>query len=267
VTAIVRELEGLAGAQSLSRSVPGVSRRQAAELKQHTLTAMERERQEACTRVRVLVPGVVRGFDAMCPRGDDHEQYLLIAADAAVCFRTSIEAYPSYDSPAVAEVLERDFDEHGAPLVVRLDRARMHRTDLVLELLRRHQVLLLHGPPYHAQYYGQLERQNREHRAWMTAADVDDQDLPLACARMKRALNAVWRRPTLGWLTAEEVWRRRPPLRIDRAELRDQVADRKARLRRHDAFRNEPDDVVARFAIEQELIKREFMSQVPGGSC
>jgi hypothetical protein len=267
VEAIVRELEGLCGAQSLRRSVPGVSRRQAAELKQETLVAMERERKAACDRVEVLVPGVVRGFDAMCPRGEDHEQHLLIAADAAVCFRTSIEPYLRYNSPAVAELLERDFDEHGAPLVLRLDRARMHRTDLVLELLRSHQVLLLHGPPYHAQYYGQLERQNREHRAWLTAAGVADEDLPEASARMKHALNAVWRRPTLGWLTAEEVWQKRPPLRIVRAELRDRVADRKARLRRHDAFRNEADDVVARFAIEQELIKRRLMSLLPGGNC
>ena len=123
------------------------------------------------------------------------------------------------------------------------------------------------GSPYHAQYYGQLERQNREHRAWMTAAGVADEDLLEASARMKHALNAVWRRPTLGWLTAEEVWKQRPTLRIDRAQLRDQVAARMARLRRHDAFQDEPDDVVARFAIEQELVNRGFMSLRPGGNC
>ena len=101
----------------------------------------------------------------MCPRGEGHEQYLLVAADAAVCFRTSIASRPSYDSAAVAEVLDRDMVEHGAPLVYRMDRASVHRTAGVLELLRSRQVLLLHGPPHHAQYYGQLERQNREHRA------------------------------------------------------------------------------------------------------
>lgn len=26
-------------------------------------------------------------------------------------------------------------------------------------------VLVLHGPPHHPRFYGQLERQNREHRA------------------------------------------------------------------------------------------------------
>ena len=82
-----------------------------------------------------------------------------------VCQRTSIELRPSYDSAAVADVLDRDMAEHGAPLVCRMDRASVHRTAGVLEVLRSRQVLLLHGPPHHAQYYGQLERQNREHRA------------------------------------------------------------------------------------------------------
>ena len=84
---------------------------------------------------------------------------------------------------------------------------------------------------------------------------------------MKHSLNARWRRRTLGWRTAKEVWEKRPPLLTDRAELRDQVEHRKERLRRQDAFRNEADDVVARFAIEQELTKRGFMSQTLGGWC
>jgi hypothetical protein len=33
------------------------------------------------------------------------------------------------------------------------------------------------------------------------------------------------------------------------------------------AFRDEADDVVARFATEQELSKRGFMSLRPGGNC
>jgi transposase len=265
VSAMVRELQGLVGAQSLSRSVPGVSRRQAAALKRQTLTELERERRQACTRVQVLVPGVLRGLDAMHPRGPQHAQYVLALADAAVCFRTSIQPRPVYDSATVAALLEQDIEQHGAPLVFRMDRASMHRTDQVGDVLSKHHVLLLHGPPHHAQYYGQLERQNREQRAWLDAADPDDDELPAACAAMKHALNAVWRRPTLGWQTAEEVWQKRPPLRIDRAELRDQVDHSKQRLRRHDAFREAADDVVARFAIEQQLTQLRLISQMPGG--
>jgi hypothetical protein len=61
---LVRSLHGLVGAESLRRSV-GVSRRQAARIKADTLTQMERERKAALTRVRVSVPGILRGMDAM----------------------------------------------------------------------------------------------------------------------------------------------------------------------------------------------------------
>src|SRR5262249_20196448 len=58
-------------------------------------------------------------------------------------------------------------DAPGAPLVCRLDRARQHHTAAVLAALRRHGVLILHGPPHCPRYYGPLERQNREHRQWL----------------------------------------------------------------------------------------------------
>jgi hypothetical protein len=50
-----------------------------------------------------------------------------------------------------------------------------------------------------AQYYGQHERQNAEHRDWcerecaITQHELD---------RMKSTLNELWRRPTLGWRSA-----------------------------------------------------------------
>ena len=62
--ALVRGMNGLMGAASLGRST-GLSRRQAAAVKQAEQTAMERERQAACTRVVVTTPGIVRGFDQM----------------------------------------------------------------------------------------------------------------------------------------------------------------------------------------------------------
>src|SRR5262245_20125750 len=65
VCAVVRELKGLVGANTLRHIVPGVSRRQAAALKRQTLTAMERERIAAAERVTVSAPGLIRGFDAM----------------------------------------------------------------------------------------------------------------------------------------------------------------------------------------------------------
>ena len=76
---------------------------------------------------------------------------------------------PRYDGEAVADILRRDFDTFGAPLVLRMDRATAHDVPAVRELLAQQGVLALHGPSYYARYYGQLERQNREHRQWLAA--------------------------------------------------------------------------------------------------
>jgi hypothetical protein len=179
----VRELGPLVGAASLARSVVGVSRRAAADLKRAELTAIERERRAACDRVEVLRPGVVRAFDAM--HLDDG--YGLIAADAAVPFRTSAVRVPAYDALSVGNALADDFATHGAPLIVRLDRARCHDAEPVTSVLAAYRVLPLHGPPHHPQYYGQLERQNREHRAWIAHHAIDS--TPPDLTRMRTALN------------------------------------------------------------------------------
>lgn len=250
VRAHVRGLAGLAGAASLARSVAGVSRRIAAEIKRDELTAMERERQAAGTRVTVTHPGVVRGFDAM----HDRDAYLLVVCDGSVPYRTSVIRVPDYTSAAVARVLDADFERHGAPLVVRLDRARCHDAEPVASVLRAHGVLPLHGPPHHPRYYGQLERQNREHRAWEKVRGFGD------LTAMTTALNALWRRPRLNWRTAEEVWLNRRFLDENRRNLRDEVEQHADRMRADGVA----DDLAMRLAIEQALIKRSYLTITPG---
>jgi hypothetical protein len=249
----VRALAGLVGAAALAHGVPGISRRTAAALKRDELVAMERERQSACTRVQVTAPGVVRGFDAMHVSGG----FVLAAADGAVPYRTSLTVVPSYDAAQVAAALAADFERHGAPLVLRLDRARCHDAPAVMSVLRAHRVLLLHGPPHHPGYYGQLERQNREHRACLRATFRVSLE---ALEAMRIALNELWPRPTLGWLTADERWRARPPLTDDRDELHAWVVERAARLRNHQVS----DDLAMRLAIEQALIERGHLQLITG---
>jgi transposase InsO family protein len=233
VEALVRSLHGLVGAEALAHAVPGVSRRQAAAVKQATLTAMERERRAEVGVVDVTTPGVVRGFDAMHIPAEEGDRYALVAADAAMPFRTAAAVVTEYNGHNVAETLERDFEAHGAPLVLRADRAKSHTTPEVLGVLREHGVLLLQGPPRHPRYYGQLERQNREHRAWLAAlGQLPAADLDRLCDEMLLALNSAWPRRSLGWRTSEEAWQARPALQEDRAALREEVEDRAARIRR-----------------------------------
>ena len=264
--ALMRELRGLVGAEALSKKVPGLSRRSAARVKRATLTEMERELKQRCERVVVTTPGVIRGFDAMYLGAPD-ASHALVAADAAVPFRTTIARVAAYDGPSVAKTLERDIADHGAPLAYRLDRASSHRTDEVENLLRAHDILRLHGPPRHPEFYGQTERQMREHRDWLGHSEcLDDEELE----RMRRALNGARPRPTLGFRTAEEVWNERPKLCEDRDRLRDEVAERAARLLVEldpSSVRGPVADFAQRLAIQQALANRGYLRFEIGGWC
>jgi hypothetical protein len=256
VRTLVRELRGLPGADSLARSVDGISRRQAAALKRDELAAMERERKASAARVEVIAPGVVRGFDAVHVVTTHGVRYLLASGDGCIPYRTSTAVVDHYDGRSVADALDRDFSQSGAPLVERADRASSHRTDVVAEVLRAHGVLLLHGPPHYPRYYGQLERQNREHRAWLSAHPTYAPDeLEQDCVHMRLVLNGLWRRPTLNWRTADTAWGERVPLTVDRDELREIVTDGAHRRRRAglDA------DFAWRLAIESALQQKGLL--------
>src|SRR5580658_1114157 len=60
---LVRSLDGQIGAAALSKSVPGLSRRDAARLKRQTQTIIEAERKSQVTHIVVTQPDVIRGFD------------------------------------------------------------------------------------------------------------------------------------------------------------------------------------------------------------
>lgn len=266
VEQVVRALRGLIGAEALSHAVPEVSRRQAASIKRATLTAMERERRASVARITVTTAGVVRGFDAMLVPTVDGVRWLLAAGDASTPYRTSMCVTERYDRHAVLRAIEHDLEGNGAPLVWRMDRAKAHRTPEVRELLRAHGVLLLHGPPHHPRFYGQLERQNREHRAWLEALGlVQPDDLPEQSDQMLDALNEKWPRRTLDWQTAGQVWRARMPIEEDRVALSEDVAERAQRIERDLATPNT--ELAQRLAIEQALTQRGYLRRESGGWC
>lgn len=256
----VRELHGLIGAAALSHAIAGLSRRRAALIKATTLGAIERERKAALIRIRITTPGVMRGLDAMHLEGG----YALIAADAAVPYRTSVTLGSRYDEALVASALAHDLERNGAPLVYRLDRARAHDAPRARAVLAAHRVLTLHGPPHHPGYYGQLERQNREHRAWLATSEQP----PARClATMLDRVNRLWPRPSLAWRTAAQAWQARPPLNVDRQALRQEVNARTARIARTLDLRGHPADLAERLAIEQTLTRMGYLCQEIGGWC
>ena len=262
---LVRATRGLIGADALRHAVPGTTRRGCDLVKRQTVRAMELERRAECERVVVTKPDVVRGFDQMYVHTTDGMRFLLFSADGAVQYRTSVMPCERYDGTSVHAAVERDFDANGAPLVWRVDRAKQHEDPRVLALLERQKVLLLHGPPRHPQYYAQLERQNREHRAWLEQLGTPNpNELALVAERMRTALNEKWPRRTLDWKTASEVWNTRQPVDVDRDVLRDEVRERAAKLRRDSHLRV---DVAQRFAIEAALTQRQLLQRSAGGWC
>ena len=187
----------------------------------------------------------------------------MISADTAVPYRTTALLAPRYDSRAVATAIEKDFTLYGAPLVWRADRAKAHQTSEVQEVLDHFRVLPLHGPPHYPQFYGSHERQNREHRAWLAPLGpfLDPPVLTRRCGSMLYALNTLWRRRSLRWLTAAEAWAARPTLDIDRDQLRLEIHDRVASLARHLDARASSADMAPRLAIEQALTLRGLLGR------
>jgi len=261
---LVREVRGLPGAESLARTI-GCSRRQAAAVKTRVLTEMERERVESCARVVVSEAGVMRSMDQLYVPCDGEQQVALIASDASTRHRTSALWVPAYSAREVAKMLAADFAANGAPLVLRSDNASVHDAPEVHAVLDQHEVLMLHGPTYYPQYNGQLERQNREHRAWLHYVDLHTvRELEAELARMIRVLNESWLRKSLGWRTTAMLWAARRPLHIDRIALRRDVDHRAARLREHHGVRPH---LAARLAIEHALGDRGLLRRIARGWC
>lgn len=266
--ALVRRLKGRVGAEALRRSVPGLSRRQAAWVKGETLTAMESERKSALSRIRITASDVVRGFDGMHLKAGGGALHALFCADAAVPYRTSVSVGPRYDEALVARALSSDIRQNGAPLVYRMDRARCHDAPAVRGLLAAHQILVLHGPPCCPRFYGQLERQNREHRAWDDELRrLPPQDIEECLEQMLEAVNKLWRRRTLAWRSAFEAWSARAPIAVDRRALREEVSERAARIAQQLQHRGKPADLAERLAIEQALESRGYLRRQIGGWC
>jgi len=263
---LVRDLHGLVGAAALSHGVAGITRRQAARIKAQTLTQMERERLAALHRVRLHAAGVMRGIDAMCLATPAGPRYALIAADAAVPYRTSLALSDRYDTQLAVELLERDIERHGAPLVIRADRAKAHDTPEVRDILRQHHILMLHGPPRYPRFYGQLERQNREHRAWLGAiCDPLGASMQQLLERMLYCLNYLWPRRALAWRTAADIWHERDPISHGtRYNFEQEVHDRTQRMACSSNLRGAPADLTERLAIEQTLTHMGYLHQQIG---
>jgi transposase InsO family protein len=267
VTAVVKETRGQMGAVALAKRTGG-SRRSCARIKAMALTKMEHDRKKRAFSVRVRAPGIMRSFDQLHIRVDGIKKLLLICADACIPFRTTIALVDRYTTENVARVIAADIARFGAPLIWRMDRAKSHMTALVMELLARHGVIPLFGPPRHPGFYGQMERMNLEHRRWLLLGPILTAcNIGYEISEMRRVLNDVIIRPTLGYVSASELWGQRPPIHVDRDELRREIVTMTA----HRYFNQEDEkDAMLRSmrqAIETAITNREFVTIERGSWC
>lgn len=226
---LVRDTRCLIGAAGLAKKAQ-IARRVAGAIKKRVVRDVERERQEDAARVVVTQPGVVRGIDAMHLRTLDGWRFALISGDGSIPFRTSALFVDRYTGEHVATAIDEDYTRHGAPLVARLDRHSSHLTDEVAAVFEKHQVLVLHGPPHHPGFYGQLERQNRDHRAWLDVEAFDSTDGQDQLDEMCRCWNELIPCRKLQWCTPSEAWNARPVLDVNRVDFARDVQLRAAAL-------------------------------------
>jgi hypothetical protein len=210
----------------------------------------------------------MRGFDGLALKTTGGWREGLIASDASVPYRTSVRVVSSYDGEAVAASIETDIERHGAPLVWRMDRASPHTTERVRHVLDRHEVLLLQGPPGCPRFYGQHERQNREHRGYLRWSPLlSPEQAEVECEGMLNVVNEKWRRPQLGWRTAGEMWGKREAINENRAELRADVEAKTARLMAASEGRGMSKSKAERLAIVQALQERGYVRLGRGRRC
>lgn len=265
--AIVRACRGRIGAESL-RHVTQLTRSQSREIVASVRTSLETERKAAAAKITITRPHVMRAMDGVHVQTADGKRIALPIADAAVPFKTSVSVHDRYDGDAVALALRGDFDAHGPPLFLRMDRAKQHQVPQVRALLEEHRVLVLHGPPRYPRFYGQLERQNRELREWLgDTASRTHRELMGECEEARRVLNEVFPRRTLGWRTAAEMWNSASSFAVDRVRLAEEVDEEERRIRLELADRPRADDKARRLAIESVMARHGWLIRQEGGWC
>lgn len=107
-----------------------------------------------------------------------------------------------------------------------------------------------------------LERQNREHRAWLSdLRATDGSELGPTCAQMRQAFNE------LGWRTAAAAWASCTMPVVDRDELREEVEERRRKLEEAGVARSGHPGLAERLAIEAALMNRGLLRLTKGGWC
>ena len=194
------------GVRRLAKAVPGLSRRTVADWKERVRRRKARSAALEAHRCVWHVPGRVWAMDHtdLPVPLEDGTRKVLVVRDLASGMVLSDSPALSGTAEEVITELERLFDEHGVPLVIKCDNGSPLVAELVRELLARRQAVALRSPPRRPSYNGAEERGH----GWLKLL------LPGCAAAAGR--DEVWRAEDLEaamGLANELPRERRPPAR------------------------------------------------------
>jgi hypothetical protein len=176
-----------------------------------------REQEVEPARLGWTVPGSVWSTDFTEPPLpiDGVFDYVLVVRDLAS--QCTLLAAPCYRQTAEVVVfsLQRLFNQHGAPLVLKSDNGSAFKADETRQLCQRHGVVNLLSPPLTPRYNGSIEATGGQLKtraaliAQQHACDIWTSDILEAARLEANALNRPWG-PSAP--TPDERWHQRRPI-------------------------------------------------------
>jgi len=163
----------------------------------------------------------------------------------------------------VVAYLEQSFREHGAPLVLKHDGAKIFHGQRMRTLLSEWKVIDLTGPGYWPRYNGKKERSMRDIKSMERAMRKQGVGGSLR-SRLEATmhdLNEDRPRPMLGGLTAREVYDKDRVEVLDRDALAEEVRQetKRQRAQAHDRYERQ---AARRRAVEMVLSKHGFLREM-----
>jgi hypothetical protein len=97
---------------------------------------------------------------------DGQYDQIFAVRDLASHFQLAWQAVSSTGAAEACQILEKLFQEHGAPLIIKSDQGSAFISTAMRRLLERYHVTALFSPRRRPQYNGALERANSTHKAY-----------------------------------------------------------------------------------------------------
>lgn len=260
------------GLPSLQAHFPGVARQELTDVLRRFRRVYRRQHRRLLRNLMWLVPGTVWALDhCQAPEPIDGQcPYILNVRDLASGQVLGWIPVAAADAPTTLRLVERLFQEHGPPLVLKSDNGSAFIDATFQELLQRWNVVALRSPPRTPQYNGSCEagggamkRRTEEqatlggHPGLWTSADLE---------RALFVANVVLHPHGPHGSTPDELWRTRAPIASEtRAAFRVALERQRSSARAEqniaaDAYLSRSQqDRVERVAIGRTLVEFDLV--------